>query len=79
MAKPFLANLQFFTFFATRFENSVKFWVVLIPIFKFYEEKVFMSYFHFSETLKPNLQETTQNCEKHCYKVLELLFTPIYP
>jgi len=30
--------------FLNRFQISVKFWVVLIPIFKFCEEKVFRSY-----------------------------------
>ncbi len=51
-----LAN---FLHFSQQFWNQCK-----IPIFKFCEEKVFRSYKHFFETLKPCSQETAQNFEK---------------
>jgi hypothetical protein len=56
-----LANYRIFL---NCFEISVKFCVVLIPIFKLCELKVFRAYLHFFETLKPNSQETAQNFEK---------------
>jgi hypothetical protein len=49
-----------------QFKISVKFCVVLISLLNFYEEKVFRSYLHFYETLKPNSQELAQNFEKKC-------------
>jgi len=35
---------KIFCIFLNRFQIGIKFWVVLIPIFKFCEEKVFRSY-----------------------------------
>ncbi len=43
----FACNLfvsKFFCIFLNRFQISVKFWAVLVPIFKFCEEKFFWSY-----------------------------------
>ncbi len=56
-----LANIYVFL---NSFEFSIKLCNVLIPIFKFCKEKVFMSYQHFFETLKPDSQETAQDFEK---------------
>jgi hypothetical protein len=64
---PFLAItflLANFHIFLNSFEISTKFCVVLILIFKFCKEKVFISYKHFFETLKPDSQETAKNFEK---------------
>ncbi len=41
---PVTFLLQIFCIFLNRFQISVKLWVVLIPIFKFCEEKLFRSY-----------------------------------
>ncbi len=51
------------------------------PIFKFCDEKVFRSYKHFFEILKPYSQEKAQNIEKHVFKKCLRLafFAPIYP
>jgi hypothetical protein len=54
---------NFSHFFLNNFKVNVNFWVVLIPIFKFCEEKVSWSYWHFFETLRPTSKETAQNFE----------------
>ncbi len=52
-----------------------------MPIFKFCEEKVFRSYKHFFETLKPNSQETAQNFEKlvlqKCLRIAFYTYIPV--
>ncbi len=45
---------QIFRIFLNSYEISIKLCIKLIPILKFCEEKVFRSYQHFFETLKPN-------------------------
>ncbi len=53
----------------------------MIPKFKFCEEKVFRSYKHFFETLKPYSQETAQNIEKHvlqkCLRIAFYTYIPV--
>jgi hypothetical protein len=55
----------------------------LIPIFKFCKEKVFMSYQHFFETLKPDSQETAQHFEKSvlqkCLRITFYTYKPMNP
>ncbi len=71
---------QIFGIFLNSFEISVKFWVFWIPIFKFCEYKVFRSYQHFFETLKPYPQETAQNFEKRfLQKGLRIAFYTYIP
>ncbi len=79
---PFFACNFFASKSFNSFEISVKFCVVLIPLLKFCEEKVFRSYYHFFETfLKPNSQETARNFEKRvsqkCLK--RITFYPYIP
>jgi hypothetical protein len=56
--------MQIIRIFLNSFEINIRFCVVLIPIFKLCEEKVFRSYKNLFETLKPDSQETAQNFEK---------------
>ncbi len=66
---------QIFRIFLKVSKIIIKFCVVLIPIFKFCEEKVFRSYQHFFETLKPNKKEMTQNFENRVLlKCLRITF-----
>jgi hypothetical protein len=65
-----------FYIFLNRFQISVKFWVVLIPIFKFSE--VILAFF---ETLMPYSQETAQNFEKlvlqKCLRIAFYTYMPV--
>ncbi len=58
-----LINL-FFRIFLNRFELRRKVCVILIPICKIRDEKVFRSHNHFLKTFQPNSQETAKNIEK---------------
>jgi hypothetical protein len=72
-----LAN---FLHFSQQIPNQRKILSFLIPIFKFCEEKVFRSYLHFFETLKPYSQETAQHFEKHVLqKCLRMAFYTYIP
>ena len=67
---------KIFCIFLNRFQISIKFRVVLIPIFKF----CFLVILAFFETLKPYLQETAQNFEKlDLQKCLRMAFHTYIP
>jgi hypothetical protein len=72
-----------FRLFLNGFEISLKFWVVMIPIFKFCDEKREGHICTFFETLKPNSQETPQNFEirvfQKGFRTIFYTYIPVNP